>query len=336
VYCWGYNGYGQVGNDSGSDSPVPVAVIGLTGSVASMSSGYYHHCAVLNQGEGGGPVFCWGRNRYGQLGRGGDIAVAAPVLNYTGTTRQLSASFDHSAGMFVSVDASHHAIGIGSGWPSNVTPTLPGGIIDDTATSEFGNTATFAVDTYDLSTAFGPMSGFDLINGAFPSSWPASNSPLPLVGGGQLVLNSADPPSEGQGWFTATPLVPVSAFHVSGATYGPPASATISAHGTLTLGNGANPFNPASDDLVLGFGTYTALLPPGSLTMNAESGALVFSGNVNGTPINVSLKLESDGSTYQFQVQGSNANITGTSGAIDVDFYLGNNAASGTLHAGSD
>ena len=76
----------------------------------------------------------------------------------------------------MSVDGTHSAIGIGSGWPAQVTPTLPGGIIADSASDAFYNTVTFPVATYDLKSAF-TMTGFDLISGAFPSALRPSMGP---------------------------------------------------------------------------------------------------------------------------------------------------------------
>jgi alpha-tubulin suppressor-like RCC1 family protein len=65
AYCWGFNGNGQLGNNSTTDSPVPVAVAGgLTFS--SIGMGDYHTCGVTTTGA----AYCWGLNIYGQLGNG--------------------------------------------------------------------------------------------------------------------------------------------------------------------------------------------------------------------------------------------------------------------------
>jgi alpha-tubulin suppressor-like RCC1 family protein len=68
VYCWGWNGDGQLGDNSITNSPVPVAV-DTTGAlngktILSLSAGYSHTCAL----DVGGAVYCWGYNHYGQLG----------------------------------------------------------------------------------------------------------------------------------------------------------------------------------------------------------------------------------------------------------------------------
>jgi len=67
VYCWGYNNYGQLGNNSNMNSSVPVAVSAsgaLSGvSVTQISAGYGTACAV-----GGGAAYCWGNGGNGELG----------------------------------------------------------------------------------------------------------------------------------------------------------------------------------------------------------------------------------------------------------------------------
>ena len=76
--CWGNNGNGQLGNNSTTQSPIPVAVSGLT-TATGVSAGNSHSCAVLTSGG----VQCWGVNSSGQLGdeTGGSSAlVPGPVL----------------------------------------------------------------------------------------------------------------------------------------------------------------------------------------------------------------------------------------------------------------
>lgn len=66
VKCWGWNGWGQLGNGTVDDSLVPVDVANLGNGVRAVSAGGLHTCALLNSGA----VKCWGSNNYGQLGNG--------------------------------------------------------------------------------------------------------------------------------------------------------------------------------------------------------------------------------------------------------------------------
>ena len=63
-----YNAYGQLGNNSTTDSTVPVAVNTTPGALAgktvtAITAGVDHTCAVAD-----GKAYCWGYNDYGQLG----------------------------------------------------------------------------------------------------------------------------------------------------------------------------------------------------------------------------------------------------------------------------
>jgi alpha-tubulin suppressor-like RCC1 family protein len=64
--CWGYNGDGQLGNGTFSNSYTPVDVTGLTTGAASVSLGIFDACALTTTGG----VRCWGWNHLGQLGNG--------------------------------------------------------------------------------------------------------------------------------------------------------------------------------------------------------------------------------------------------------------------------
>ena len=64
VHCWGYNAYGQLGNNSTANRLTPTAVTGLSGGVTAITAETFHTCALLATGA----VECWGYNGYGQLG----------------------------------------------------------------------------------------------------------------------------------------------------------------------------------------------------------------------------------------------------------------------------
>lgn len=67
VACWGYNGTGQLGDGTTTDSSVPVLVSdgAMTGRTAvAIATGFHHTCAILDDGG----IACWGQNTTGQLG----------------------------------------------------------------------------------------------------------------------------------------------------------------------------------------------------------------------------------------------------------------------------
>ena len=81
VYCWGYNGYGQLGDNTTTNRPTPILVKGSGGSgtlsnIVSISAGYHHTCAVNSSGN----VYCWGYNAQGQLGNGSTTTRYYPDL----------------------------------------------------------------------------------------------------------------------------------------------------------------------------------------------------------------------------------------------------------------
>jgi len=77
VKCWGYNGYGQLGDGTKTTQNTPVQVSGLTNvqSIYLASDGYGFACALLTDGT----VKCWGYNGYGQLGDGTKTLSSVPV-----------------------------------------------------------------------------------------------------------------------------------------------------------------------------------------------------------------------------------------------------------------
>ncbi len=72
--CWGANFDGILGNDSTTNSSVPVQVSGLESEVTAIAAGYTHTCAIHN-----GAAKCWGSNFYGQLGNDSTTNSSVPV-----------------------------------------------------------------------------------------------------------------------------------------------------------------------------------------------------------------------------------------------------------------
>ena len=80
VYCWGGNGYGDLGNNSTAESNVPVQVVGVGGTgllsdVTAIAAGFMRTCALTTDGA----VYCWGGNANGQLGNNSTAESNVPV-----------------------------------------------------------------------------------------------------------------------------------------------------------------------------------------------------------------------------------------------------------------
>lgn len=96
VKCWGYNAYGQLGDNSNTLRKLPVDVVGLTG-VKSISAGMGHTCAVLESEA----AKCWGRNDFGQLGDNSVINRWKPVSvsGLSSGVASISAGQNHSCAL---------------------------------------------------------------------------------------------------------------------------------------------------------------------------------------------------------------------------------------------
>jgi len=95
VRCWGNNEYGQLGYGEPVEYRfTPVGVLDLGNSVIGFDAGGGQSCALL----AGGGIFCWGYNKYGQLGDGtaqqSNLPVAVEGLSQGAA--KVSAGCNHS------------------------------------------------------------------------------------------------------------------------------------------------------------------------------------------------------------------------------------------------
>jgi alpha-tubulin suppressor-like RCC1 family protein len=76
LYCWGYDGTGEVGNGDTTGRVTTPLRIGTFEDWANVSAGSYHTCGVRKNGK----LYCWGSDGAGQVGNGpGDSNILAPV-----------------------------------------------------------------------------------------------------------------------------------------------------------------------------------------------------------------------------------------------------------------
>ncbi len=91
VKCWGKNDFGQLGDNSTTNSNRPVTVSG-GGNATVLAAGSLHSCAVF-----GNQLKCWGLNSSGQLGNGSVTNSSTPVtVTGIGEATALAAGFSHT------------------------------------------------------------------------------------------------------------------------------------------------------------------------------------------------------------------------------------------------
>ncbi len=96
AWCWGTNGYGELGNDTvvdRSDDAVPVA---LEGELRDIATGLNFSCGVLMDST----LWCWGRNTQGNLGDGSSVFSSFEPVRITGDGwLAVSAGRDHACAL---------------------------------------------------------------------------------------------------------------------------------------------------------------------------------------------------------------------------------------------
>lgn len=97
AYCWGYNGFGQLGNGNRTLTAVPDSVRSPH-RFRAIVAGTYHTCGIVDD-FGDDLIRCWGRNDRGQLGIGPDVpmdSLPRSVLSFLMEGATITAGSNHT------------------------------------------------------------------------------------------------------------------------------------------------------------------------------------------------------------------------------------------------
>jgi alpha-tubulin suppressor-like RCC1 family protein len=187
VYAWGWDYYGQLGNDASlTDSPIPV-VSSISG-VKSLGAGAYHSLAVYAFGN---TVRAWGANGSGQLGDATNTQQPTPVaVSGASSVMKVEGGYQHS----LALTAGGAVLSWGADWngqlgndaaftSSNIPVTVSVGSLIDIAAGQGHSTAP---RTTGVTRAWGGDYSGQLGNGAT-----AGNQALPTATTSPFIIKKA-------------------------------------------------------------------------------------------------------------------------------------------------
>jgi alpha-tubulin suppressor-like RCC1 family protein len=191
AYCWGFNGYGQLGDGTTTDRSSPVLVAAGV-SFATVRAGDSHTCGVTTAGA----AFCWGYNGSGQLGDGTTTDRSDPVSVAGGMSfSTVSAGGAHTCGSTTAGAAYcwgwNGSGGLGDETTTDrLTPVLVAGGVSFAAVSAGGD-HTCGVTAAGAAYCWGGNGNGALGDGTADNY---RSSPVPVAGGVSFAAASAGGP----------------------------------------------------------------------------------------------------------------------------------------------
>jgi alpha-tubulin suppressor-like RCC1 family protein len=107
LWAWGYNGFGQLGDNTTTQRTYPVQV-GVLTNVIAIAAGDNHSIALTSDGY----VWTWGQNSNGQLGNGTTTVAKQPQQVATAPAMAIGAGANHT--LIVKVDGTVWGMGVNS------------------------------------------------------------------------------------------------------------------------------------------------------------------------------------------------------------------------------
>jgi alpha-tubulin suppressor-like RCC1 family protein len=110
VWGWGYNIFGQIGNDSTNQERTPVSIYGEKKTFCSITASKLHSLGIDYKGQ----IWGWGYNNEGQLGNNSTVSERTPVSVHIGnkTFCSISTGPSHS----IAIDKNGEVWGWGSNY----------------------------------------------------------------------------------------------------------------------------------------------------------------------------------------------------------------------------
>jgi len=162
--CWGWNGYGELGDGTTNEATAPTQVVGIAGATA-VTAGGYHTCTTASNGT----LWCWGRNDSGQLGNGTTTGALTPTVVPGVAGVMVSAGHMHTCALLSGGTADCWGQN-GWGQLGNGTTTdsaRPKLVSDSRSTSPSSDTAVATIDATGLAASMSvgsALSGFRLFD----------------------------------------------------------------------------------------------------------------------------------------------------------------------------